>query len=153
MSDAVDMSGFDLLGVETPPKHPLPLQRSVIAVATGALGAVLMPKHPMLAFLGGAAVASNVHAAASGDRTWSDAVRRVGRHIVATAGSLALPKYPAIGYIAGAIAADLLIDGQGGGLIEEWTEYEGVRDTPKQENIVDAEIVSDNSKALVKKES
>jgi hypothetical protein len=119
----------------------------VLALAAGALGAVLVPKHPVLAFLGTAAAASNAHAVMKRERSLKDAFKRMGRHLVATAGSLALPKYPAIGYIAGAVAGDLLLDGEGGGIIEEWTDYEGIRSG----DIIDAEIVNDNTKALVKR--
>lgn len=133
-------SGFDCLGAEVirPARPPVSWGRSVLAVGAGILGAVLIPKHPVLAFLNAAAVASNVHAVIQKDRTAKDAIKRVGRHIVATAGSLALPQHPAVGYIAGAIAADLLMDGEGGGIIEEWSEYEGIVDHPK---VVDAEFV------------
>jgi hypothetical protein len=148
-----NFDGFDLLGAEAvAPRPSLSAKRTALAIAAGALGAVLVPKHPVLAFLNAAALASNAHAAAVEERTWSDAFRRMGRHVVATAGSLAMPKYPAIGYVAGAVAADLFIDGEGGGIIEEWADFEGVsKPKPKYGEIIDAEIVSDNTKALVKK--
>jgi hypothetical protein len=144
---------FDLLGAETPitPKV-MTWMRGALALGTGILGAVLIPKHPVLAFLNGAALASNVHAVATGDRKLADAGKRMGRHIVATASSLALPKYPAIGYVAGAIAADMLIDGEGGGIIEEWADYEGIRSLPKKEasnqKIVDAEFTESQPKVV-----
>ena len=145
---AEDFNGFDFLGAESV-KPSLSMKRLTIALATGALSAVLVPKHPMLAFLNGAALASNTLAVEEGERTWPEAIKRMGRHVVATAASLALPKYPAMGYVAGAVAADLLIDNEGGGIIEEWADFEGV---PKSDdNIIDAEIVSDNTKALVKR--
>ena len=146
------MDGLDMLGAEPLTKPTISTTRTVIALAAGAVGAVLAPKHPVLAFLGTAALASNTHAVLKKDRSFKDACKRMGRHLVATAGSLAMPRYPAIGYIAGAVAGDLLIDGDGGGIIEEWTDYEGIRNKPHQDdNIIDAEIVSDNTKALVKK--
>jgi len=148
------ISGLDLLGadVSAAPKQPLTLGRGAVAVAAGALGALVFRKHPALGFLNAAALASNVHAVATGEREGKDAVRRMGRHVVATAGSLALPGYPVIGYVAGAIAADLLIDGNGGGIIEEWADYEGVTDT-RNRDIIDAEIVDvkPETKALVKR--
>lgn len=146
MDDTFD--GFDLLGAESV-KPALSFKRMTVALAAGALGAVLVPRHPVLAFMNAAALASNVQAVEEGERTWPQAIKRMGRHIVATAGSLALPTHPGIGYVAGAIAADLFIDHEGGGLIEEWADFEGVS-TPDP-NIIDAEIVSDNTKALVKK--
>jgi hypothetical protein len=148
----VSNSGFDLLGAELPAvaARPLSLSRGVVALGAGALGALVFRRHPALAFLNAAALASNAHAVATGDRTTKDAIKRMGRHVVATAGSLALPSYPVIGYVAGAVAADLLIDGEGGGIIEEWARYEDVVDAPR-EDVIDAEIVTDNTKALVKK--
>jgi hypothetical protein len=148
MDDTFD--GFDLLGAEAV-KPSLSVKRLALAVTAGALGAVLVPKHPILAFFNGAALASNVLAVEEGERSWPDAFKRLGRHLVATAGSLALPKYPGIGYVAGAMAADLFIDREGGGIIEEWADFEGVAPTAPNDNIIDAEIVSDNTKALVKR--
>jgi hypothetical protein len=147
-------SGFDLLGAELPKttSSGLSFSRSAVALGAGAVGAFVFRKHPMLAFLDAAALASNVHAVSQGERGWKDAVRRMGRHVVATAGSLAMPAFPAIGYVAGAVAADLLIDGQGGGIIEEWSRYEDVdSEVGDDRDIIDAEIVTDNTKALVKK--
>jgi hypothetical protein len=145
-------NGLDLLGAEAA-KPALSMKRLTVALAAGAIGAVLVPRHPMLGFLNAAAVASNALAVEEGERTWPQAIKRIGRHIVATAGSLALPAHPAIGYVAGAVAADMLIDHEGGGIIQEWADFEGV--APKNDNIIDAEIVSDNTqrneKALVKK--
>jgi hypothetical protein len=63
---------------------------------------------------------------ATGHREWKDAARRVGKHVVATAGALALPSHPAVGYVGAAVAADLLLDGKGGGLIEEFAHYAGI---------------------------
>jgi hypothetical protein len=146
------LDGFDLLGAELAPDHVhLSWTRSTVALAAGTVAALLWRKHPVLAFLGAAAVTSNAHAAAVGDRTWRGAMRKLGRHIVATAGSLALPTYPAIGYIAGAVAGDLLIDGDGGGIIEEWAQHAGVEE-PRRVEIVDVTPVKpDNqTKALVK---
>jgi hypothetical protein len=145
------MNGFDLLGVEPLRKPTVSVGRTALAIAAGAVGAMLAPKHPVLAFLGTAALASNTHAVLKQERSFKDACKRMGRHLVASAGSLALPKYPAMGYIAGAVAGDLLIAGDGGGIIDEWTDYEGIRKTPPREDVIDAEIVSDNTKALVKR--
>jgi hypothetical protein len=150
MSDTFD--GLDILGADAIAKPSLSLKRLSLAVTAGALGALLVPRHPVLAFMNAAALASNTLAVEEGERSWPDALKRMGRHIVATAGSLALPTYPAIGYVAGAVAADLFIDNEGGGIIEEWADFEGVSPTPpKNDNIIDAEIVSDHTKALVKK--
>jgi hypothetical protein len=137
--------GFDILGAELPRKlQPLPAKRTMIALGAGVLGAVLVKKHPVLAFLGTAALASNVHAVAAGERTFKQAVQRMGRHVVATAGSLSVPKYPAMGYVAGAVAAEMFIDGEGGGLIEEFTDYEGITSRPRGE-VIDAEFVETKS--------
>jgi hypothetical protein len=135
-------SGFDILGA-TPPRAITP-QRTLLALAAGAVGAVLVKKHPMLAFLGSAALASNMHAVAVGERTLKQAIQRMGRHVVATAGSLSVPKYPAIGYIAGAVAADMFIDGEGGGIIEEFTDYEGIRSSLRGD-VIEAEYTETKS--------
>lgn len=130
-------NGFDLLGADSPAPRPIPVGRTVLAVGAGIIGALLARKHhPMLVFLNVTAATSNVHAAVTKERTWKDAARRMGRHVVATAGSLALPNYPVIGYVGAAIAADLLIDGEGGGMIEEFSNYEGIRDR----DVIDAKF-------------
>jgi hypothetical protein len=141
------MNGLDLLGADVEaaaPKKPITLGRGVVAVAAGALGALAWPAHRTLGFLNAAALASNTHAVVTGDRSWKDGVKRMGRHIVASAGSLALPNHPAIGYVAGAIAADLLIDGDGGGIIEEWARYE---------DVIDGEVVESKPTAAIVKTS
>jgi len=150
MDDA--LNGFDLLGAEPPvtPAPRLSVSRTVLALAAGALGAVVVRKHPTLGFLNAAALASNIHAVATEDRTMFDAIKRMGRHIVSSAGSLALPKHPVIGYVAGAVAADLFIDDAGGGIFEEWARREDITNDNKPD-VIDAELVTDNSKALVKK--
>lgn len=135
--------GFDILGAEKPPRQ-IPMKRTMIALAAGAIGAVLVKKHPVLAFLGTAAAASNTHAVLAGERTVKQAIQRMGKHIVATAGSLSVPKYPVMGYVAGAVAADLLIDGEGGGIIEEFTSYEGIRSTLRGD-VIDAEFTETKS--------
>ena len=150
------ISGFDLLGADPIPARPMSWTRGALALAAGAVGAVLVPKHPVLAFLGTAAAASNTHAVLTGERTVKAAVKRMGRHIVASAGSLSVPKYPAMGYIAGAVAAEMFIDGEGGGILEEFADYEGIRDSKRDSKprgeIIDAEIVEDKpSTALVKR--
>ncbi len=140
-------SGFDMLGAEIPvARVRMSWSRGAIALATGALGMILVPKHPVLAFLGTAAAASNAHAVITGDRTVKAAIKRMGRHVVATVGSLSVPKYPAMGYVAGAVAADLLIDNEGGGILEEWADFEGVTSSrrPKGE-VIDASFVETKS--------
>jgi hypothetical protein len=129
------------------------LARVAIALSAGAVGALLTPKHRVLAFLDVAAAASNVHAVALGERTWQDAIRRMGRHVVATVGALSVPKSIAAGgYIAGAIAGDMLFDGEGGGIIEELANYEGVVGKKSSRDVIDAEFreVTPSSKALAK---
>lgn len=113
-------------------RHTAVWERSVVSIVAGAIGASLVPSHPVLAFLNTAALAGNTHAVLKKERTVKDAAKRLGQHLVATAGSLAMPSYPAIGYVAGAIAADLLIDGKGGGIVEEMMP-----------DVIDAEIVEE----------
>jgi hypothetical protein len=145
-------SGFDYLGAEPVKSKPqLSVTRTTLALVAGAIGAYFVPKHPVLAFLNAGALASNLHAVSAGERTKTDAIKRMGRHIVATAGALAMPSHPAIGYIAGAIAGDLLIDGEGGGIIDEWAEYEGVKNT-KRADVIDAEYTeAQPNQTLVKR--
>jgi hypothetical protein len=134
-------SGFDLLGAEVLKAAPRPITwtRSAVAFAAGALGVLLVPKHPVLTFLGAAAAASNAHAVLAGERTVKEALRRMGKHVVATAGSLSIPKYPGVGYVAGAVAGDLLLDGEGGGILDEFSNYEGFRSKPRGD-VIDAEF-------------
>lgn len=120
-------SGLDYLGAELAAPQPIQFGRTALALAAGALAAVLSRKHPVLAFLGGAAVVSNTHAVLKGERTWKQAVNRMGKHVVASVASLSVPKYPALGYVAGAVAGDMLLDGEGGGIIEEFADYEGIK--------------------------
>lgn len=149
------MDGIDLLGAEPVlMARKVSLSRTVFAGLAGFIAAALTPKHPVLAFIGVGALASNAHAVATGDRTLKQAMRRMGRHVIATAGSLALPPFPLIGYGAGAVAGELLFDGEGGGIIEELLDYEGVTKAPaiSQDNIIDAEFTeAPTTKALVKR--
>jgi hypothetical protein len=137
------VEGLDYLGaVPLVAKPRVSWSRAALALAAGTLGAfVFRRSHPVLAFIGTAAVASNTHAVVVGDRTLRGAVRRIGCHVVATAGSLALPSYPAIGYVAGAIAGDLLLDGEGGGIVEELTHK-------NDDKVIEAEIVETKPGAL-----
>jgi len=143
------MSGFDYLGTEPLAPKPMTWVRSVLAIGVGMLGAYLVPKHRVLGFLNAAALASNVHAVAANERTAKDAIKRMGRHVVATAGSLAMPSHRVIGYVAGAVAADLLIDGEGGGIIEDFARHEISSDAARGK-VVDAEFVEAKPNALVK---
>ena len=121
--------GLDLLGADIPPPpRPLSLLNVGVALGCGAVGAALWRNHRVLGFLGAAALGSNAHAVATGHREWKDAARRLGKHVVATGGALALTSHPAIGYIGGAVAADLLLDGKGGGLLEEFAHYTGIQE-------------------------
>lgn len=135
----MDFYGLDTLGAEPAGglHHPISWPSTVVSLGAGAVGALLSRKHPVLGFLGASALASNVHAVAAGDRTWRDAGRRIGKHVMAVAGSLAMPTHPAVGYVAGAVAGDLLIDGEGGGIVEEFAHYAGVREAPQKIEIVD----------------
>jgi hypothetical protein len=138
------VSGFDILGAELPKRVAVSWSRTLIALAAGVVGAVTVKKHPVIAFLGAAAVASNAHAVVKGDRTVKAAIKRMGRHVVATVGSLSVPKYPAMGYVAGAVAADLLIDDEGGGIIEEFADYEGIKSSLRGD-VIEAEFTETKS--------
>lgn len=131
--------GLDILGAEPAGGmvRQVSLSSTAVSLGAGALGAFLSRKHPVLGFLGASALASNIHAVAAGERTWRNAGHRIGKHVMAVAGSLAMPKHPAVGYVAGAVAGDLLIDGDGSGIVEEWAHYAGVRDAPQNIEIVD----------------
>ena len=133
------MRGLDFLGgaqVAKPSRAPMSLSGNAVAIGAGAVGAILWRRHPVLGFLGASALASNAHALATNNRTLTDAGKRLGKHIVAVAGSLALPSHPAVGYVAGAVAGDLLLDGAGGGIIEEWAHFAGVQE-PQRIEILD----------------
>lgn len=130
---------LDFLGATMPlgpavARAPMSWSSAGIAAGAGLMGSLLWRQHPVLGFLGFSAIASNAHAVIAGDRMWKDATRRVGRHLMATAASLALPMYPVVGYVAGAVGAELLLDGKGGGIIEEWADYIDLR-KPKAEVI------------------
>ena len=142
------MNGLELLGVERPSRRPSVqaiLTRYLVAGGAGVIAAVYVPAHPVLAGLGTAAAVSNTYAAIQGERSWKQALTRMGGHVVATAGALALPAAPAIGWIAGAIAAELIFDGKGGGMLDDMLAAE------RRDDIIDGELADDNAKARVKK--
>lgn len=141
--------GLDILGADEIKNLARPISWSSTAVSAGVgvLGALAWRRHPVLGFLGASALASNVHAVAAGDRGWKAAGKRMGKHLVAVAGALALPSHPAVGYVAGAVAGELLLDGDGSGIVEEWAHYAGVRDAPQKIEILDA---TPRASALVK---
>lgn len=128
------MDDFDSFGAEeVPKKNPMPVQRSALALGSGILGALIFRKHPVLGFIGASTIAANADAAYRKDKTPREAVQRVGQYLVGIIGALALPQHPALAFVGGFIAADALIDGEGGGVIEEWAEYGGVNlHEPKQ---------------------
>lgn len=137
------MNGLDWLGAAEPKPRPKlrPVSKAnlLAGLAGGLAGGVLWRKHPVLGVLGGYALTSSVHDVATGERTLTQAGERVGQAVVATAGSLALPSHPAIGYVAAAIAANLLIDEEGTGLLQEWAHRaKRLRDRPE---VIDAEVV------------
>lgn len=144
---------LDLLGADSPTQPEvyrhrprLSLSGALLSIAAGAAGSLLWRKHPVLGFLGGSAVAGNVHAAATGDQSWKEAGERMGRHVVATAGSLALPAHPALGYVAAAFAADLLLDDKGGGVFADWAHHIAKREP----EVIDVTPV-DTTKVLANK--
>lgn len=147
------MDGLDLLGAELPTMtapRSTSWGRVALALGAGVVGMTVFRRHPVLAFLDSAALASNVHAVATKKSSVKEAVQNMGKHAVATAGALALPIAPWLGYLAGAVAGDLLIDGEGGGLVEEWLHYENIKKPTR--SVIDAsftEVPPDNSKALV----
>lgn len=96
-----------------------PSRATALATVAGAVfGSLLWRQHPVLGLLGGAAAAGSAAEVALGEATWQEGASRVGKHLVAATGSLALPTHPALGYVAAAVAADLLLDGEGGGVLE-----------------------------------
>jgi hypothetical protein len=143
------MEGLSLLGVERVPRKPSVAQiftRYLVAAGAGALASVYVPSHPVLAAINTAAAVSNTYAAIQGERTWGKAATRMGRHVVATAGALALPVAPVVGWLAGAIAGELIFDGKGGGLLEDFVAAD------RRGDVIDGELADDdNSKALVKR--
>ena len=119
---------FDFLGAEEEqPKNPMPANRAALTLGAGILGALIFRKHPVLGFIGASTVVANTHAVYQKDKSPREALQRVGQYIVGIAGALALPKHPALAFGAAFIAADALIDGDGGGVIEEWAKYGGVK--------------------------
>lgn len=134
------MSSLDFIGATSPALPPHALPPIVMSAGVGILGAVLWRAHPVLGFLGASALASNAYDLATRRQTWKQTGLRVGKHVAAVAGSLALHSHPAIGYVAGAVAADLLIDGKGGGVMEEWAHRTGL--APGQPEIIDAVAVN-----------
>lgn len=152
-------SGFDLLGAEVikPAPKKFMWTRTALAVAAGAVAASVFKKNPVLAFIDTAAAVSNVHAVYTGERTWKQAAKRMGRHVVATVGSLSVPKYPAAGYVAGAVAGDLFFDGEGGGIFDELSDIHANGNSNKKPDgdVIDAEFTEitpdNNTKAMVKR--
>lgn len=114
------MNALMLLGAEDMQgKHPW-WQPLVASLGGGVLGAVLWRKHWLLATLLGTAAGRNIYGVYVKERDWKDGVRNMGQHLTATAGALALPTHPLVGYLAGAVAGEVLIDGKGNGLLEQW---------------------------------
>lgn len=134
---------LEMLGAETVRIRPVEMTRGNFAasVAGGFLGMILWPRHWLLGILGGSALGSNVHAVSTGRRTWKQAARRMGQHVVATAGSLAVPSHPAVAYAAAAVAADLVLDDEGHGLLSEWAHHLPGREQSGE--ILDADLVTD----------
>lgn len=123
------------------------LKWGLLASIGGAVGGiVLWPKHWALGMINGSVVASSAHAVATKQESWKSAGKRLGCHVVATATSLGLPSHPAIGWCAGAVAAELLIDGEGGGLLERVAHKAGLRDGDR--DLIEGELVTDPQKAL-----
>lgn len=115
------MDGLNALGAEpilTEPTTGSLVGRTAFSLLAGATAAALFNQRPVLAFIGGAAVAGNLFAFSQSERTGRQVVKNLGRHAVAIAGSLALPKYPAWGYIAGAVAGNLLLSDDEDGLFD-----------------------------------
>lgn len=122
--------GLDYFGVDEHGDVLTFAQRAIRAAAPLGLGTiaavVLRNSHPVLAFLGVSALTGNVQAVARGERTIKEAALRMGRHAVATAGALAMPSHAWLGYIGGAFAGDLLFDGHGTGIVDEWAHFADV---------------------------
>ena len=113
------MNTLEMLGAEEQTEH-LWWHPLAASAAAGAFGALVWRSHPVLACLLGLSLGRNTYGVVVKERTWQEAVRKFGQHITATAGALALPKHPVVGYLAGAVAGDVLIDGKGGGLLDQW---------------------------------
>lgn len=108
------MSGLDLLGADTPDtlarRRPL-LSGSAVALGGGLVGIALSRAHPVLGFLAGSALANNAHAVACGERSPSEAARRVARHATAHVAALAIENHPAIAYVFTTAAFELVLSG------------------------------------------
>ena len=112
-----------ILGAEYLEQPSRPWWQPLLAMAAGgALAAALWRKHWLLAAILGTTIGRNAYGVVIKERTWETAGRNIGSQCVAIAGSLALPSHPAVGYLAGAVAGDVLIDGHGGGLLEQWVK-------------------------------
>lgn len=135
---------LEMLGAEHPVQiRPVEMTRGNLAAtfSGGLLGMILWRRHWLLGILGGSALGSNAHAVSTGRRTWKQAARRMGQHVVATAGALAVPSHPAVAYVAAAVAADLVLNGEGHGLLSEWAHHLPRRGGEVE--ILDAETVTD----------
>lgn len=82
-----------------------------VSIGGSLLGLVLWRAHPVLGFLGGAAIAGNAYELATRRQSVSQATRNLGTHAAAIAASLSVPAFPALAWIGGAVAADLLLPG------------------------------------------
>lgn len=124
------MESLDYFGVDEPTEQIALADKVASAALPAAVGAVaaLLSRnsHPILAFLGASALVSNTQAVLRGERTPKEAAQRMGRHVIASAAALASPVYPLPAYLAGAFAADLLFDGHGDGVLDEWARYVGI---------------------------
>lgn len=120
---------FDTYGLDRPADLSISekVAREALPAVVGGLAAfIARGSHPFLAFLGVSALAGNVQAVLRGERTPKEAALRMGRHAIATATALATPSHAWLGYVGGAFAADLLFDGKGDGIVDEWARYAGI---------------------------
>ena len=122
-----------MLGAEVEIKDRPWWQPLLASIAGAATVAALWKSHRNLGGMIGLVLGRNAFGVVVKDRTWQEAGRNVGQHVIATVGSLSIPSHPVMGWFAGAIAGDVLIDGHGGGLLEQWVRaIEGKKPVPVQ---------------------
>lgn len=146
------MTGLDVLGADPivpENKERNAVIRSVASLVVGSLAASMIPKHPVLGFIGGSAVAYNLTSLAQKEQTPRDATRNILKHAVAITGSLTMKNHPVWGYLAGSIAGNLLLDDlRHDGILDHVLPDKKKRD---KRDVIDAEAVTvePSSTALV----
>ena len=148
------MTGLDVLGAEpitTGNKERNAVIRSVASLVVGSLAASMIPKHPVLGFIGASAATYNLVSVAQKETMPRDATRNMLKHAVAITGSLTMKTHPVWGYLAGAIAGNLLLDDlRHDGILDHVMPDNKKKQTEKRD-VIDAEsfTVEPSSTALV----